>query len=136
MKNLFKLLTLAIIALIFYFSSQPVTISLKQSNFIADFFNFNLPFIDIRKLAHFVIYLSLGFCFCLAFEVKTKKQFFLTMLFIFIFACSDELHQSFSPGRGPRFSDVLIDTLGSFFGINMAIIARRLYKFLLCSDTL
>lgn len=30
----------------------------------------------------------------------------------FIYACTDEIHQLFVPGRAGRFTDVLIDTTG------------------------
>ena len=33
------------------------------------------------------------------------------------YAISDEIHQSFTPGRGPKITDVFIDSLGVFFGI-------------------
>ncbi|HEV2490895.1 MAG TPA: VanZ family protein [Candidatus Acidoferrales bacterium] len=32
------------------------------------------------------------------------------ILIVFAYACTDELHQAFVPGRGPAFSDVLLDT--------------------------
>ncbi|MFZ2371781.1 MAG: VanZ family protein, partial [Trichococcus flocculiformis] len=39
------------------------------------------------------------------------------LLFVFLYASSDEFHQSFIPGRGPAFTDVLIDTAGGLTGI-------------------
>lgn len=35
---------------------------------------------------------------------------FLVVLVVFIYACTDELHQAFVPGRGPAFADMLLDT--------------------------
>jgi len=40
-----------------------------------------------------------------------------------LYACSDELHQAFVPGRNPRLSDVLIDSLGAMLAL--ALEARR-----------
>ena len=34
----------------------------------------------------------------------------------FLYACTDEIHQIFVPGRSAQFRDVLIDTLGASFG--------------------
>jgi VanZ family protein len=31
----------------------------------------------------------------------------------FLYGATDEFHQSFTPGRGPKFTDVLIDTFGA-----------------------
>jgi VanZ family protein len=48
---------------------------------------------------------------------STGKFAFHALLFVFLYASSDEFHQSFVPGRGPAFSDVLIDTAGGLTGI-------------------
>ena len=37
-----------------------------------------------------------------------------TIIFVFIYACSDEIHQLFIRGRSGEILDVLIDTLGGF----------------------
>lgn len=34
-----------------------------------------------------------------------------------IYACTDEIHQLFVPGRSGQFRDVMIDSLGAFIGI-------------------
>lgn len=34
----------------------------------------------------------------------------IAVLIVFGYACTDELHQFFVPGRGPAFSDVMLDT--------------------------
>lgn len=34
----------------------------------------------------------------------------IAVLIVFAYACTDELHQSFVPGRGVEFDDVLLDT--------------------------
>jgi VanZ family protein len=40
-----------------------------------------------------------------------------TLLIVFLYACSDEYHQSFVPGRTALFSDVCIDTGGAATGL-------------------
>ena len=42
------------------------------------------------------------------------------LLIVFLYAASDEFHQSFVPTRTALFSDVLIDTAGGAFGLFVA----------------
>ena len=73
----------------------------------------------VRKAGHFTEYLILAILF-----LRTRKgrgssgrSALYALLFVFLYASSDEFHQSFIPGRGPAFSDVLIDTTGGLTGI-------------------
>lgn len=73
----------------------------------------------VRKAGHFTEYLILAILF-LRFSKQrglSGKSAFYAVLFVFLYASSDEFHQSFIPGRGPAFSDVLIDTAGGFTGV-------------------
>lgn len=103
---------------IFYFSQQDGTNSLHQSNFFYKLLGIDLKSmgIDIRKLAHFSIYFALGFSCLLSFSDITRKNIFYSVLFSFVYALTDEFHQSLIPGRGPQFTDVLIDTTGALCG--------------------
>ncbi len=119
------------LGLIFYLSSQEGSDSQNLSDhfvlwiehsFLASWFS-NL-FIDfsyfIRKSAHFFLYFFLGMItmnLFLEYPVSFSKKVFFSFLFCFFYACSDEIHQLFIPGRSGKFFDVLIDTSGSFFGI-------------------
>lgn len=123
--NLFKILSFCVMGIIFWFSNQDGEESLKQSNLILQYLKellaiFNL---DVRKLAHFTIYLILGSCYFLSFKNLDKKAGIFSIVLTFLYACTDEFHQSFVPGRGPAFKDVGIDTLGGVLGISI------LYKF-------
>ena len=74
---------------------------------------------DIRKYAHMFEYFCLGVGVCLFFSEALEKRwpaFFSAVAFCFLYACSDELHQSFVPGRAALFSDVLIDGAGYLLG--------------------
>ena len=75
----------------------------------------------IRKLAHFGIFMLLGFCMYSAFEKSFKNKMWINLLLSFlvcvIYAISDELHQHFSANRAPSFVDVLIDSGGALIGI-------------------
>jgi len=79
---------------------------------------------DIRKYAHMFEYLCLGLSsFLFFFEAcfRRRRRALCTLaaalLFCFLYACSDEWHQSFVPGRAGRFTDVLIDSAGYCAGI-------------------
>ena len=64
-------------------------------------------------------------------------QYPLTMsiLFSFLYACTDELHQIFVPGRSAQFQDILIDTLGASFGATITYLTIKLFaKIKTCSD--
>lgn len=119
-KTLYTLSTIAIMTLIFLFSSQNGEDSSKSSGFILSM----LPFLSnienaefyIRKLAHFSIYFLLGlsaFQMFRAYNQSKNKAFLFSILLCFLYACSDEFHQSFSSGRSPQVFDVLIDTFGA-----------------------
>lgn len=74
----------------------------------------------VRKLAHFSIYTLLGLCCCNAcyqtfFQVK--KAFGISLAAGSVYAVTDEIHQSFVPGRSCQLSDMLLDSCGVLFGI-------------------
>lgn len=79
----------------------------------------------IRKAAHFTEFAALGafilFDLCL-FDIKKPLAAYFTVLSGFVFACLDELHQLFIPGRACMFTDVLIDTGGVILGCALAIL--------------
>lgn len=74
----------------------------------------------VRKLAHFSEYALLAVCVALPFYVYGLRGIWLVLLTCFIcggYACTDEFHQSFVPGRSPQLKDVCIDTAGAFCGV-------------------
>ena len=86
----------------------------------------DLTFI-VRKLAHFSIYALLGiFIFLLAQEYKfsVKKCFIISIAIAFVYACSDEFHQTFVSGRSGELRDISIDTLGATVGCLIVLIVR------------
>ena len=75
--------------------------------------------IPVRKTAHFTIYFILGLCFInllKEYMVIDKRSIVYTILFVAVYACSDELHQLFVSGRSGELLDVFIDTTGGFVG--------------------
>lgn len=82
----------------------------------------------IRKTAHFTAFAALGFCtsMFLGRRKLINKKSLGALVFCFIYACSDELHQYFVPGRACMFTDVLIDTSGSLTGMLISLIILML----------
>lgn len=83
----------------------------------------------VRKTAHFVIYTMLGF---FASCTVGKRGLFgkgslATLIFCFLYACIDELHQYFVPGRSCMFTDVLIDTSGAMLGIIVSVVCMNVF---------
>ena len=79
----------------------------------------------IRKTAHFTIYMSLGILLYLCaktYETENKKEVLISLMLAFLYACTDEIHQHFVPGRSGEFRDVCIDTCGALCGILVVFI--------------
>lgn len=77
----------------------------------------------IRKAAHASIYFVLGiFTYnALGEKVGRKKRFFIAIAICFLYACTDEFHQRFIPGRSAEFRDVCIDTAGALLGTILVV---------------
>ena len=132
-KSLSWIPTILLMALIFYFSHQPVMISNDLSMGITE------PIIEIieivtpienapvdtinhivRKNAHFFLHFFLGIFVLIALKksgVIGYRSIMIALLFSVIFAISDEVHQLFVEGRGASLKDVLIDSIGATIGI-------------------
>ena len=115
--------------IIFYFSSQNGV----ESQYTSDIFtkkimsflkisdskiveqtNEIISFI-VRKSAHFLIYFFGGFFiygFMNTYELPKKKIVYYSIMFGFLYAITDEIHQHFIPGRSMQIKDVFIDTFG------------------------
>ena len=135
MKNFIKVIKILLLILcmgtIFFFSSDNGERSSGKSHSIVysvgEFFmgrnltekekgyyveHFDTP---VRKLAHFTIYFLLGLLFISnlkEYSVLTKKSILYTIIFVFLYACSDEIHQLFVNERSGEILDVLLDTIG------------------------
>lgn len=91
----------------------------------------------IRKLAHFFIYASLGIwscCFLCTFfsnkdeKIKDKMRISIAIIFGFLYACSDEIHQIFVDGRACKLIDIVIDTLGVAIGVLTVIAILKIIE--------
>ncbi|MBW9150391.1 VanZ family protein [Clostridium sp. CM028] len=124
-KHIDWILVIGWMILIFLFSSQVGEVSSGNNKLVASVFNLlgldlnsifgTLSDFIVRKAAHFTEYFILYFLLYRAINTKKNldiKVFIKVILIVFLYACSDEFHQAFVPGRGPAFRDVLIDTCG------------------------
>ena len=109
--------------LIFYLSNQP---DLK-SGLEFDFY--------LRKAAHVLEYFALTFLLHRAFKshgMENKKAMAFSAVIAFLYAASDEWHQSFVFGREGKISDVTIDGFGVLFYFfyyrlkNLGVIGRQI----------
>lgn len=86
----------------------------------------------VRKAAHISAYFILGillFNLLKEYGLGVKKMIFISIGIAMLYACTDEIHQMFVPGRSGEVRDVLIDTAGAAAGVCIyATAARRLYK--------
>ena len=87
----------------------------------------------VRKTAHFTEYAILGVLFYLFYRQTLPQKnglqlFVLAILSSFLYACTDEIHQLFVPGRSGQFTDVLVDTLGASFGCLILVFSNYLRR--------
>jgi VanZ family protein len=98
--------------LIFYFSSIPY---LRITEAWYD--------IILRKLAHMFMFGMLARLLARALTGSTfwpwKKIFAWALVLSVLYACSDEYHQSFTPGRSATLIDILIDTSGAWLALGL-----------------
>ena len=74
----------------------------------------------VRKGAHFCIYGLLGFLIISLikeYRKLEKKELYIAFILSVIYACSDEIHQLFVPGRSGSIIDIGIDSLGALGGV-------------------
>lgn len=85
----------------------------------------------IRKMAHFSIYTVVGLlsmALVSTYNIKEKNRLIITLTTGIIYASSDEIHQSFVPGRSPMITDIVIDTMGVILGILLIILGKKIIK--------
>ena len=138
------LVVLAVMACIFYLSSQSATDSRALSNKVVQQLRSYIeaatwlapsikeaylsnPVVVTRKLAHFTIYMVLGLVSYLALPRawSVRKRVVLAITLCLVYAITDEFHQSFVPGRGPEIRDVFIDTIGSSVGMSIGCLIKK-----------
>lgn len=139
------ILPAAVAFMIFMFSAQPADESSELSNGVVlkiiNFLSEINPSIEpdifleklstpVRKAAHITEYFLFYLTLLLAWSVmgvRKLKRIGCTMLMVFLYACSDEFHQTFVSGRAGRFTDVMIDCSGGIL-ISIILIILVIYK--------
>lgn len=131
--------------LIFAFSNQPAELSTKNNNFIVnciygispsfvEFFGEELLNHLVRKAAHmteyFILFMLLYYGFSKLYNINKEKYKNRAIIYGFLttvlYACSDEFHQIFIPGREGAIKDVCIDSTGALLGILLIKIYIRI----------
>ena len=156
------LLTLVILnmAMIFFFSSEDIDATIDRSNQITDAMvnagdqrptqsnpaTPSNPTTDkeqkkasedlqalVRKMAHFLEFMSLGLLSCALLLTVQMKPWWLSAavacVFSLLYAISDEVHQLFVEGRAGTFRDVMIDFAGVLCGIVLVLATTWLARF-------
>ncbi len=137
--------TLILMGTIFYFSSQPADESQELSDGIVYHvivlfravipgISFDIASFIVRKAAHATEYLLLGFFWCKTViywhrlqDVHRGAPTGFLKIFLFswsipvLYAISDEVHQSFVPGRSCELRDMCIDACGALIGVLIAL---------------
>lgn len=119
-KKISLIATISICILIFYFSHQTGEQSSQISNSII-----------IRKIGHLSEYAALGFFITsflsnIYYIFKNKiKHVMISFIFVFLYSCLDEFHQTLIPNRSGNFIDVIIDSVGGAIGILVSIKIKK-----------
>ncbi|EJP6470949.1 teicoplanin resistance protein VanZ [Clostridium sporogenes] len=127
--------------IIFLFSNQHAETSNKNNFIIADaliegkinlfkYIDYNFLNFLIRKAAHmteyFILFMLLYFAFKNTFYKNIKIK---VSIITILYACTDEFHQIFIPGREGKIRDVFIDSIGVFVGLFLIYIFKFIRKY-------
>lgn len=129
--------------LIFWFSARPADQSSRQSGVIVRAIVSTVDHISgltdsekqhlseklewpVRKAAHMTEYGVLALCFFWAlYSYGIRWGRLLSLLLAALYACTDEFHQTFVPGRDGSPRDVFIDTAGAAVFLTVLWIIQR-----------
>jgi VanZ family protein len=105
-----------IMAIIFFASATPGSDLPKFGNW--DFL--------AKKGGHMLGYALLASAYLYAIGGKriSRTQMFFSLVWAILYACSDEWHQRFTPGRTSSITDVFIDITGAVIGLAISYLVR------------
>jgi len=127
---------------IFFFSAQPADVSRETSGTFSDRLaeylwedptdeQYDQASRIVRKTAHFCEYALLAVFILLAFRIEgIPFGVPMTLVFVFLAAGADEIHQLFVPGRAGMMTDVFIDFAGALSGIAAILVLEKLCSLL------
>ena len=147
LRSLLWLMAFFQIYMITSFSSQTASVSAEESRSLLDVVVETIEDIShkrlgetmidglhrgIRKLAHFMIFFTLGFILCMLtgeyVKNNTGRCFFISLMCGLFVAAGDEIHQLFVPGRSGELRDVCIDFLGVLMGSKVLLFLKKVFK--------
>ena len=148
LRMMLILLLIGTFSIIFGFSSQDSEKSSSISRKVTEIITNPIKFIQekpeqekekildriesvVRKIAHFSIYTVVGVLLMALFstyKLKEINRISFSLILGIIYATSDEIHQAFTPGRGPLVTDVIIDSMGVLLGILLVMLVVKIYK--------
>ena len=144
--SVFALLSIAVMIIIFVFSSQKAEDSAALSGEFGGFLEKMLSGLEwllgknlllwikayLRKIAHFVLYTLLG-AFVMAAMLNTKIEKTAIKVVIcaatgLAYSISDEIHQLFVEGRSGEVRDVLLDFSGVLSGVVITLVLCKIFQ--------
>ena len=148
-RFLLTFLTVVMMALIFFFSTEPAERSDRTSGQLSmtvikalhpDYDTYTQErkdalFADVqhivRKCAHFTEYMILGILLRMCLESWFGKRSRLNLYSLgtgTLYACTDELHQLIIDGRSGQITDVLLDGCGVLIGVLFVFLILKNHK--------
>ena len=120
---------IAIFAMSAQVRSESAALSRGYLEIINEFLGTNISQKTMRKAAHAFEYLLLAvLVFNAALLTWQKSRPYFAWIFTVLYAGTDEIHQRFVPGRGCRFTDLLIDAAGAAAGILICLAVLNMMK--------
>ena len=90
----------------------------------ADRVDINRMNLIVRKTTHVMVFGILALLLFKSLETY-RYSYILSWFFTFLYAITDEWHQSFMSGRVAAFKDVLFDSLGAFLALLLVFLVLR-----------
>ena len=149
LRRLFWLASFGWMGLIFWFSAQNAEESAESSGsvmtFLLRFFKvdsmeeiladtvlYSMVDFALRKSAHFAVFGMLGVLLYITISLYPNairlQKIVLPLSLGILYACIDELHQYFVPGRACQIRDVCIDTAGVLAGVLLVLGIGWMYR--------
>lgn len=130
-KNIWQIILLVYVLLIFLHSAMPAGLSSAESGWIAGLFEEgHIPIGEyaVRKSAHFLEYLGMGILLKKSMEDRRfvgYENALVTALFCLAVPFLDETIQLFAAGRSSQVSDIWLDLLGAACGLAVYALVRH-----------
>ncbi len=92
----------------------------------------------IRKCAHASEYAVLGMLILGTVLTYRRYQYYYLLAWFgaTLYACTDEFHQLYVPGRSGQITDVMIDSMGALFGIVVFKLILKIFNFVNCRNNI